>query len=222
MQRFFRSGFSHAFILILIAIVLAFLASPARRYIYFSYQHLGVKVGFNFNNIATQSYVDWIGSQSEELEKDHAAVFLNQNVAFKDAIASYRVDILGQSTDPSEKWVEIDLSDQRLNMKEGDKTVGSFLVSTGKWAPTPTGSWRIWTKLRYTRMTGGSKALSTFYDLPNVPYTMYYYKGYGIHGAYWHNNFGHPMSHGCVNMRPEEAGIVFNWASVGTKVVVHS
>lgn len=217
-----KKGLSQLVTLTLIFLVLILLASPVRRYLYLAYQHLGTKVGLNFNNIASQSYVNFIKAQSGELEKDHAAVFLNQNVAFKDAIASQRMDILGQSTDPSEKWVEIDLSDQRLNMKEGDKTVGSFLVSTGKWAPTPTGEWRIWTKLRYTRMKGGSKALSTFYDLPNVPYTMYYNQGYGIHGAYWHNNFGHPMSHGCVNMRPEEAGIVFNWASVGTKVVVHS
>ena len=106
-------------------------------------------------------------------------------------------------------------------MKEGDATVNSFLVSTGKWYPTPTGEWRIWTKLRYTRMKGGSKALGTYYDLPNVPYTMYYNQGYGIHGAYWHNNFGHPMSHGCVNMRPVEAGIVFSWAAIGTRVTVH-
>lgn len=45
------------------------------------------------------------------------------------------------------------------------------------------------------------------YDLPNVPYTMYFYQGYGLHGTYWHNNFGTPMSHGCVNMpTPERAG----------------
>jgi len=106
-------------------------------------------------------------------------------------------------------------------MKEGDTTVGSFLISSGKWSPTPTGEWPIWIKLRYTRMKGGSKALGTYYNLPNVPYTMYYNQGYGIHGAYWHNNFGQPMSHGCINMKPEEAGIVFNWASVGTVVKIH-
>ena len=71
-------------------------------------------------------------------------------------------------------------------------------------------------------MKGGSKALGTFYDLANVPYVMYYYQGYGIHGAYWHNNFGHPMSHGCINMRPEEAGIVYSWADVGTNVIVQN
>jgi len=218
-----KKGISQLVTLALIFFILIVLASPARRYIYWTYQHLGVKIGMNFNNIASQSYVSFIKSQSGEFEKDNQAIFLNRNVVFKDAIASQRLDILGESTATAgEKWIEIDLSDQRLNMKEGDTTVGSFLISSGKWAPTPTGEWRIWTKLRYTRMQGGSKALGTFYSLPNVPYTMYYNQGYGVHGAYWHNNFGQPMSHGCVNMRPEEAGIVFNWASVGTKVVVHS
>lgn len=216
-----KKGISRVVTLAVIFFILILLASPARRYIYLTYQHLGAKVGINFNNIASYSYVDFIKSQSGELENDHTAVFLNRNVAFKDAVASKRTDILGQSTDPGEKWIEIDLSDQRLYIKEGSTTVGSFLISTGKWAPTPIGQWRIWIKLRYTRMRGGSKTLGTFYDLPNVPYTMYYYRGYGIHGAYWHNNFGHPMSHGCVNMRPEEAGVVFSWASVGTRVVVH-
>ncbi|KKS04662.1 hypothetical protein A2W70_05065 [Candidatus Curtissbacteria bacterium RIFCSPLOWO2_02_41_11] len=218
-----KKGISQLATLAVIFAILIVLASPARRYIYWSYQHLGVKIGINFNNIASKSYVSFIKSQSGELEKDNQAIFLNRNVAFKDAIASKRVDILGESTAaPGEKWIEIDLSDQRLNMKEGDTTVGSFLISSGKWAPTPTGEWRVWTKLRYTRMQGGSKALGTYYNLPNVPYVMYYYQGYGVHGAYWHNNFGQPMSHGCVNMKPEEAGIVFNWADVGTRVVVHN
>jgi len=218
-----KKGISQLATLAVIFSILVLLASPVRRYIYWTYQHLGIKIGINFNNIASQSYVRFIKAQSGELEKDNQAIFLNRNVAFKDAVASQRLDILGESTAaPSEKWIEIDLSDQRLNMKEGDTTVGSFLISSGKWAPTPQGEWRVWTKLRYTRMTGGSKALGTYYNLPNVPYVMYYYQGYGIHGAYWHNNFGHPMSHGCVNMKPEEAGIVFNWADIGTKVVVHS
>ncbi len=224
MNGFLKKGFSRSLIpAVIILILFVILVSPARRYIYYGYQHLGAKLGLNFNNIASQSYVNWIKSQSGELEKDNEAVFLNRNVKFKDAVASQRNDILGQSTIPSgEKWIEVDLSNQRLYMKEGDKTVGNFLISSGKWALTPKGEWRIWTKLRYTRMKGGSKALGTFYDLPNVPYTMYYNQGYGIHGAYWHNNFGQPMSHGCINMRPEEAGIVYNWADVGTRVVVHS
>ena len=223
MRIFFRKGFGHTFVLISIFVFLTLLALFARRYIYFGYQHLGEKIGMNFNNIASQDYMNWIKSQSDELNGNQAAVFLNKDVNFKDAVAIQRTDILGQySPQSGEKWIEINLSEQKLYMKEGDRAVGSFLISSGKWAQTPQGEWRIWTKLRYTRMRGGSKALGTFYDLPNVPYTMYYNKGYGIHGTYWHNNFGHPMSHGCVNMRTEEAGIVFNWASVGTRVVVHS
>jgi lipoprotein-anchoring transpeptidase ErfK/SrfK len=58
------------------------------------------------------------------------------------------------------------------------------------------------------------------YDLHNVPYTMYFYKGYGLHGTYWHNNFGTPMSHGCVNMPTEEAKWAYYWADYGTPVVV--
>ena len=59
------------------------------------------------------------------------------------------------------------------------------------------------------------------YYLPDVPFTMYYYKGYGIHAATWHNNFGTPMSHGCINMRLEDAQWMFNWASIGTLVNIH-
>ncbi len=125
--------------------------------------------------------------------------------------------VLGETTE--EKRIEVDLTNQRLSAFEGNRKVYDFLVSTGKWGRTPTGEFHIWIKLRYTRMSGGNKALGTYYNLPNVPYTMYFYnsdipmqRGYGIHGAYWHNNFGHPMSHGCINMKPEEAGILYAWA----------
>lgn len=114
--------------------------------------------------------------------------------------------VLGETS--SNKHIYIDLTAQKLIAKEGDRIVYEFLVSTGKWGRTPTGEFTTWIKLRATRMEGGNPALGTYYNLPNVPYVMYFYndqtpkyRGYGIHGAYWHNNFGHPMSHGCVNMR---------------------
>ena len=205
---------------ILLFIAITFLFFGGRKYIYSATQHLGYKVGINFNNIATKNYEDFIRSQSDDLESEQIALFLNKTVSFRD-ISQIPTSVLGASSSMEEKSIDVNLSEQRLYMKEGDKNVGSFLISSGKWSPTPTGQWPIWIKLRYTRMKGGSKALGTYYDLPNVPYTMYYDRGYGIHGAYWHSNFGHPMSHGCINMKPEEAGIVFNWAEVGTKVRVH-
>jgi lipoprotein-anchoring transpeptidase ErfK/SrfK len=114
------------------------------------------------------------------------------------------------------RWIDVNLSQQMLYAYEGDTIVASFLVSTGVWQfPTVTGQFHIYVKYLYTLMAGDG------YYLPDVPYTMYFYKGYGIHGTYWHNNFGHPMSHGCVNMYTPDAEWMFYWASVGTLVNIH-
>ncbi|WP_432810051.1 L,D-transpeptidase [Pantanalinema sp. GBBB05] len=119
---------------------------------------------------------------------------------------------LKQSTD---RWIEIDLSSQRLIAWEGGVPVYAVIVSTGKSStPTLTGVFAIQTRLRYARMQGED------YDVPDVPYTMYYYGGYAIHGAYWHHNFGTPVSHGCVNVAVNHAGWLYNWAKIGTPVVV--
>ncbi len=83
-------------------------------------------------------------------------------------------------------------------------------IASGKWDPTPVGNFHIWEKLVSTTMAGGSGADA--YNLPNVPYVMYFYQDYGLHGAYWHNNFGHPMSHGCVNERIVDAKALYEWA----------
>ncbi len=220
MSFFSQKGFSHLVVIVAVAILaLAFFLSPAKKYLYMAYQNAGMALGLNLNNIASGSYVNFIKSQSGQYENASTAIWLNQKITYNKFLAE--VKVLGdQSPDPN-KWIEINLSEQKLYMKQGASTIASFLISSGRWAPTPTGTFAIWTKLRYTTMAGGNPALGTYYNLPNVPYVMYYYQGYGIHGAYWHNNFGHPMSHGCVNMRPEEAGIVYNWADVGTRVVVH-
>lgn len=115
-----------------------------------------------------------------------------------------------------ERWIDIDLSEQRLYAYEGDQMIASFLVSTGTWQhPTPVGQFHVWIKMRYCDMTGPG------YYLPDVPYTMYFYGDYGIHGTYWHNNFGTPMSHGCVNMVTEQAGWLYNWSEVGILVNIH-
>jgi lipoprotein-anchoring transpeptidase ErfK/SrfK len=77
-------------------------------------------------------------------------------------------------------------------------------------------------------MSGGSKELGTYYYLPNVPYIMFFYNdqyakklGFSIHGAYWHNNFGKPMSHGCINMKPAEAAVIYNWAEVNLPITIY-
>jgi lipoprotein-anchoring transpeptidase ErfK/SrfK len=112
-----------------------------------------------------------------------------------------------------ERWIEIDLTEQKLYAHQGERIVFQFPISSGKWGRTPTGDFRIWAKLKYTLMHGGSQVLGTYYYLPNVPYTQYFHHGYGLHGTYWHNNFGHPMSHGCINLYTPDAETLFYWTS---------
>jgi len=121
-----------------------------------------------------------------------------------------------QNVSLNDRWIDVDLSAQTTYAMQGDQVVRSFVVSTGRW-PTVTveGVFKIYVKYRTANMSGDD------YFLPNVPYVMYFFKGYGIHGTYWHNNFGTPMSHGCVNLRPEDAGWLFDFASVNTIVNVH-
>lgn len=145
--------------------------------------------------------------------------------------------VLGDVKAQGEKWIEIDLSEQKLYAHEGDKIIYTFLISSGKWAPTPIGEFRIWIKFRYATMSGGNKADGTYYFLPNVPYVMYFHNGFGLHGTYWHNNFGSPMSHGCVNLSITDAEKLYWWTdpvvspektvfyptkdNPGTRVVIH-
>ncbi len=118
------------------------------------------------------------------------------------------------------KWIDVNLSKQKLVAYEGTTPVFSSLVSTGvAGLPTVTGTFNIYVKYQSQLMTGGSG--SSYYYLPNVPYVMYFYQAYAIHGTYWHNNFGHPMSHGCVNLPTPAAQWMYNWASVGTPVNIH-
>lgn len=149
------------------------------------------------------------------------AIWMARNVATPTELAqSQEEQVLGQSTGEN-KHIYVDLTNQHLYAYQNSKLVMDFPVSTGKWRITPTGDYKIWIKLRYTRMTGGEGA--DYYDLPNVPYVMFFYNndvpeaaGFSLHGAYWHNNFGHPMSHGCVNISPENAGKLFAWADPPT------
>lgn len=177
-------------------------------------------------NEACANSLSCITDLSGNYDEDNAGEFEGKQVTgpalagkpnLAQAPALTNSNVLGDTTADS-KRIYVDLSSQKLMAYENNNLVFEFPVSTGKsWWPTPTGDFRIWIKLRYTRMQGGSGA--GYYNLPNVPYTMYFYndkvpkhRGYGIHGAYWHNNFGHPMSHGCINMKEEDVAKIYEWA----------
>lgn len=120
------------------------------------------------------------------------------------------------------KWIEINVTTQTVTAYEGSTPMKSVVVSTGV-ARTPTvlGTFKIYRKIPSQTMSGGSQATGDYYYLPNVTDVMYFYRDYAIHGTYWHNNFGRPKSHGCVNMTLADAKWFYQWASVGTVVVAH-
>ena len=119
-----------------------------------------------------------------------------------------------------ERWIDVDLTFQRITAYEENQPVYSTLISSGTWEhPTVTGLFQVY--LRYESQTMNGYRLGYDYYLPNVPYVMYFYRDYAIHGTYWHNNFGTPMSHGCVNTPTPDALWLYHWSSYGTPVNVH-
>jgi lipoprotein-anchoring transpeptidase ErfK/SrfK len=117
----------------------------------------------------------------------------------------------------NDRTVLVTLSSQRLTAYEGGRPVATFAISSGReWTPTPVGHFRIYSRYRSQTMTGPG------YYLPGVPYVQYFTGNYALHGAYWHNDFGTRTSHGCVNLAIPDAAWLWNWASMGTEVVVEN
>ena len=120
-----------------------------------------------------------------------------------------------------ERWIDIDLTAQYLTAYEGDVAVNGSYVSTGRPTfDTPPGSYTILTKPGTEKMEGTIGG--EYYNVPDVPNTQYFTNvGHAIHGAYWHNNFGSVMSHGCVNLPLGFDAWLFGWTSIGTRVEIH-
>ena len=122
-----------------------------------------------------------------------------------------------------DKEVVVSLGAQRLWAYEGEQMILTTLVSTGTAetpeVATPIGQWRILTKLPMETMTGTIDGKP--YEVDDVPYVMYFTdEGHALHGTYWHNNFGTPMSHGCVNLPMDVAEWMYRWAPEGTAVTI--
>lgn len=117
-----------------------------------------------------------------------------------------------------ERWVDVNIEKKTLVLLEGDKLVYATLVSPGKKSrikkkdhATPTGQWRVREKHVAVTMDGDGASGDLPYSIDDVPYVAYFKGSYALHGAFWHSNFGHEMSHGCVNLSPLDAKHVFNW-----------
>lgn len=116
-----------------------------------------------------------------------------------------------------EKWIDVNITKQVLVAYEGTKAVYATLVSSGESGlgdpetsrATKRGIFRIHTKFVTTTMD--SDAVGEEFELRDVPYVQYFEDGYALHGAYWHDAFGQPKSHGCLNLSPEDARRLFYW-----------
>ncbi len=122
-----------------------------------------------------------------------------------------------QAKYPYNKYIEVNISEQKLKYFENGYKKGESLASTGTYAtPTPLGTFRVFNKRVSVLMAGPG------YYLPGVPYVLSFLGPYTIHGTYWHSNYGHRMSHGCVNLPTPFAKELYYWADVGTPVIIHN
>lgn len=129
------------------------------------------------------------------------------------------------STSAYDKWIEVDLTNKRMYAYEKTTLVNTFLISAGApKTPTVTGKYSIYSKYTQKDMRGRNVDGSKYFQ-PNVPWVNFFYKDYAIHGNYWRptSYFGNiNSSHGCVSTVPDEAAWVYDWAPIGTPVIVHT
>lgn len=119
------------------------------------------------------------------------------------------------------KWIDVSLLRQTLVAYEGARPVYATLVSTGKDGiedhkdshATIQGTFLVHTK--HLSVTMDSDDDEDEFDLRDVPYVQYFKEGYALHAAYWHDDFGNPRSHGCVNLAPTDAAWLFGWTTPG-------
>lgn len=117
----------------------------------------------------------------------------------------------------TERWLDVDTKAQVLTAYVGARPVFTTLVSTGKGSAdsesaTPTGEHRIWVKLASSDMNNvEDQAASRYYAIEAVPWVQFFKGGYGLHAAFWHDAYGAPRSHGCVNLSPKDAAFLFGW-----------
>ncbi|MFP4006506.1 MAG: L,D-transpeptidase [Spirulinaceae cyanobacterium] len=120
-----------------------------------------------------------------------------------------------QLKNSNQRWIEINVTTQRLIAWEGNNSVYAVIIATGKPStPTETGIFTLENKQPLARLRG------TNFDVPDVPYVLYYEGGGAIHGAYWLSRFGNPVSHGTTYMAVNHARWLYNWATIGVPVIV--
>jgi hypothetical protein len=138
-------------------------------------------------------------------------------------VPTYNDRVFASASDlAGERWIDVNLSTYTLTAFVGNAPVFSTVIVDGAEAtPTAQGEFYIYTKMD-TQTMKGDNVDGTTYETKDVPWVMYFYADFAIHGAYWRDSFGYSGSHGCVNLPVDDAAWLYTWASVGTRVEVHS
>jgi hypothetical protein len=137
-------------------------------------------------------------------------------------VARVRPNAVSPEGVSGERWIEVNLQEQTLSVYENGELVFAALVSTGvPGAWTQPGLFQIYLKKETETMSGSFTAdRSDYYYLEDVPWTMYFDQARALHGTYWHNSYGVPLSRGCVNLSPGDSQWIFNWAEEGDWVYI--
>ncbi|MFA4942772.1 MAG: L,D-transpeptidase, partial [Patescibacteria group bacterium] len=108
-------------------------------------------------------------------------------------------------------WVDVDISKKILTLYKFDQVVMATYIAVGnRETPTILGNYNVWLKVKKTRMRGAPPLATHVYDLPDVPWTMFYQGSYSVHGTYWHDEFGSSRSAGCTNVTQGDAKFIFD------------
>lgn len=136
------------------------------------------------------------------------------------------VEVVPTVTTTLQRLLEVDLGEQRVYLKENGNVVDSWAISSGESrSPTVPGRYRVNSHYDVQTMSSGAGKNGTGYwdyEVPNIQWIMYFNGSQAFHGVYWHNNFGTPMSHGCVGMPNSRAKQIYDWSPNGTDVYIHS
>ena len=149
----------------------------------------------------------------EELRKDGTTYVVGSAGALRrDEVRVARDTDVPNKVPSGAKWIHVDLPEQTLVAYEGKRPIYATVISSGKegYEP-PTGLFQVQQKYISTTMNA-TDPIDGFYEVEEVPWTLYYHGGYALHGAYWHTDFGKVRSHGCTNIAPVDARWLYYWS----------
>lgn len=151
----------------------------------------------------------WYEIYDNHLQKSFYVPYYNMRL-----IPNEELTLLSPEVPEADKLIHVDLTAQMVTAFEGNKMVFSSRCSSGgKGTRTPTGEFTTYHKGPSIHMTNQGDSVNNIYDLPGVPWCTFF-TGYGnaFHGTYWHNDYGRPRSHGCVNLPSADAKWLYRWS----------